>query len=240
MEIYLSLFGLFIATLGGGLLFNILERPVKNSINFFLIFSGAFLLGITILKLIPHVFEIAAKPAIFILLGFLIQLGLESLSKGIEHGHLHLAERSRQFPWTITLGLAIHAFIEGLPLSHAFDMQSGVNNALFFGILIHKIPAAFVLLAVASSYGFSRFQAFSLLAIFALMTPLGTLASKGLLAQPDLHENAYLKGILGVVVGAFLHISTTILFEAQDKHQFTAPQILAVLLGLGISLFALI
>lgn len=235
MSTYLSLLGLFLATLGGGLIFRLVERPVQQSINFFLTFSGAFLLGITILKLIPHVFEMATKPAIFILLGFLIQLGLESLSKGIEHGHLHLAERSRHFPWAITIGLAVHAFIEGLPLSHAFNMQSGVNDALYFGILIHKIPAAFVLLAVVTSYGFSRFQGFSLLAIFALMTPLGALVSKVLLASPNMHGNAYLHGVLGVVVGAFLHISTTILFEAQDKHRFTASQILAVLLGLGIS-----
>ena len=240
MSIYLSLAGLFLATLGGGLIFQLIRRPVQQSINFFLTFSGAFLLGITILKLIPHVFEMATQPAIFILLGFLIQMGLEGLSKGIEHGHLHLAERSPHFPWTITLGLAVHAFIEGLPLSHAFDMQSGVNNALFFGILIHKIPAAFVLLAVITSYGFSRLQGFSILAVFALMTPLGTLVSRGLLSTPDMHETPYLQGILGVVVGAFLHISTTILFEAQDKHQFTRSQVLAILTGLGVSAIALV
>lgn len=240
MNILFSLIGLFVATLLGGLLYRLIARPIPYSINFFLTFSGAFLLGITVLKLLPHVFQMAQQPAIFILMGFLIQLGLESLSKGVEHGHLHLAEGNRQFPWTITIGLAVHAFIEGLPLSHAFNMQTGANTALFFGILIHKIPAAFVLVAVLSSYNFSRFLGWCVLVTFALMTPMGTLFSKYLLTNAAAPDAPILKAIMGIVAGAFLHISTTILFEAQEKHQYTAGQVVAVLLGLGISSFALL
>ena len=239
MNTIFSLIILFVATLLGGGLYRLLARPVAYSISFFLTFSGAFLFGITILKLLPHVFHMGYQPGAFILLGFMIQLGLESLSKGIEHGHMHLAEGNHQFPWTITIGLAVHAFIEGLPLSQAFNMQSGVNTALFFSILIHKIPAAFVLVAVIHSYGFSRFPGFGVLVIFALMTPMGTLFSKYLLAGPVASNAPVLQAVLGIVVGAFLHISTTILFEAQDKHQYTLGQVMAVLLGLAISTLTL-
>ncbi len=240
MSTYLSLISLFLATLTGGLLYRLVKRSVQHSINFFITFSGAFLLGITILKLLPHVFQMSFQPSAFILLGFMIQLGLESLSKGIEHGHLHIAENNRKFPWTITIGLAVHAFIEGLPLSQAFNVQSGLNSALFFGILIHKIPAAFVLVAVISSYGFSRLLGIGVLVVFALMTPLGSLVSEFFLTTNDVHNAPLLKAILGLVVGAFIHISTTILFEAQDKHQYTLSQVVAVLLGLGISSLALL
>ena len=41
---------------------------------------------------------------------------------------------------------------------------------------------------------------------------------------------------LGVVIGIFLHISTTILFESSSDHKFTMRKIVAVLLGIGIAL----
>ena len=203
MEFYLSLLLLFILTLGGSLIFFIIQKPLHTFINFFLTFSGAFLLGITVLKLFPHVFAMTNNPGLYILGGFLLQLLLESLSKGVEHGHLHIPKPGKLFPWSITLGLAIHAFLEGMPLSHAFDMETGINSALYFGIILHKIPAAFVLFAVMVNYGFPRSKALMVLSIFALMTPLGALISEAFLAGPDMHDSNFSRIILGIVVGAF-------------------------------------
>ncbi len=46
----------------------------------------------------------------------------------------------------------------------------------------------------------------------------------------------YFNRIMGVVIGIFLHISTTILFEASADHKFNLRKMIAVLVGIGIAL----
>ena len=46
----------------------------------------------------------------------------------------------------------------------------------------------------------------------------------------------YFNRIMGVVIGIFLHISTTIMFESSSDHKFTVRKMIAVLLGIGIAL----
>jgi hypothetical protein len=48
----------------------------------------------------------------------------------------------------------------------------------------------------------------------------------------------YYGRIMGIVIGIFLHISTTILFESSSDHKFTMRKIVAVVLGMGIALGA--
>src|SRR5690625_2973100 len=95
-------------------------------------FSGAFLLSLTILEILPEVFQVetAIPVGIYILLGVLLQLVLELFSGGAEHGHIHYDKPKREFPWLLFIGLSIHAFLEGLPIAE--------DNHLLWGILIHK------------------------------------------------------------------------------------------------------
>jgi zinc and cadmium transporter len=46
----------------------------------------------------------------------------------------------------------------------------------------------------------------------------------------------YFNRIMGVVIGIFLHISTTILFESSEDHKFNLRKMIAVLIGVGIAL----
>ena len=81
-----------------------------------LAFSGAFLLGILVLEMLPKVYEHATKSTGFwILGGMLFQIMLEFFSKGAEHGHMH--HHKKNFPWMIIISLCIHAFLEGMPLN---------------------------------------------------------------------------------------------------------------------------
>jgi len=58
------------------------------------------------------------------------------------------------------------------------------------------------------------------------MAPLGTLS--GNLVQ---ELSYYHREIMAVVVGIFLHISTTILFETSEAHKFNIQKLLAIALG---------
>ena len=42
-------------------------------------------------------------------------------------------------------------------------------------------------------------------------------------------------GGLALVVGMFLHISTTIIFETNENHRFNLAKLTAILLGVGLS-----
>ena len=46
----------------------------------------------------------------------------------------------------------------------------------------------------------------------------------------------YFNKVMGIVIGIFLHISTTILFESNADHKINKKKMLAVLTGIGIAL----
>lgn len=191
----------------------------------FLAFSGGFLLSITVFELLPHVFEHHSKNiGVYIMLGILLQIFLEFFSKGAEHGHIHLHSETKHFPWILFISLSIHAFMEGFPISE--------ENNLLVAIIIHKVPVAIILSFFFITAGYKRATTLLFLFFFALMTPLGSFIST--------HYNLvhqYEAEITAVVIGIFLHVSTTILFESSKNHKFNLSKMSAVILAVIIAYF---
>lgn len=230
--------------LGGGLAF-LFKTYNQKGLGLVLSFSGSYLLGITVLHLMPGVFS-HPEPSIglWVLVGFFIQLLLEQLSKGVEHGHIHAHQHaSASFAIQVMLGLCLHAFLEGLPLSNYPDFhahhhaESHNHNHLLYGIILHKAPAAFALVILLLLSSFKKKVVIAALIIFASMSPLGA----WLMAQLHFSEQL-LTSLIALVIGSFLHISTTILFEADDTHQHKVSwrKMLVILLGIGIALLTLV
>ena len=69
------------------------------------------------------------------------------------------------------------------------------------------------------------------LCIFALMAPLGAVTSDLLQTNNMLSTSAFYPKIMGIVIGIFLHISTTILFETNEQHRFNRYKFLAIISG---------
>ena len=65
------------------------------------------------------------------------------------------------------------------------------------------------------------------------MVPLGMLVGSSLTNYQDI-----LSGLIGLVIGVFLHISTTILFENNESHTYGRYKLVAILIGLGVALLA--
>ena len=74
------------------------------------------------------------------------------------------------------------------------------------------------------------------------MTPLGYLSSRAISAGEAGDISQYFDKIMAIVIGIFLHISTTILFESgsADHHTFHKRKMIAVLLGVLVSLSSLL
>lgn len=233
------LFGLVLSALLGGALVSLLKFTNKSAvIKFALAFSGGFLLAILFEHLLPELYESGkATIGIWILSGFLIQLILEYFSGGIEHGHVHV-HKGQALPWTLFFSLSIHSIIEGIPLGNHFagldSIHEHVNyESLFWGIVFHQIPVAIALMTLLLSTSISNLKAWAILLLFSIMTPIGLMI--GLFITPgDLGVNYHM--ILGVVIGMFLHISTTIIFETSENHKFNFLKLISIIVGVSLAL----
>lgn len=211
----------------------------QKRINWITTFSGAYLLGITFIHIIPEIFndsahaghshaghahggEGVAMMGFWIFIGFFIQLLLDFFSKGIEHGHVH-----KKIGWTVVIALSVHSFIEAIPIFTDSDHQ---HNQLMFGILLHKIPVSIVLANILKQDPISKSKAFLLISLFVISAPLGILSGANFAFLQSYH-----KEILAIVVGLLLHISTTILFESTSDHHIKIQKLIAILLGFGLS-----
>ena len=235
---YIILF--LVVLLGGGLAFYV-KQSNKKVLQLVLSFSGAYILGISVLHLMPGVFSGGDETiGLWLLLGFFIQIFLEQLSGGVEHGHIHPTHHANSsFAIQVMIGLCVHAFMEGMPLENYEEFHSATHghehdhNHLLYGVLMHKAPAAFVLVMLFRISGFKNAIVIICLLIFASMSPLGAGMTK-VLDSMNLLNADVMKIIVAIVVGSFLHISTTILFEIESpgSHQISFRKLIVIALGI--------
>ena len=230
---YFALFILVVVAAGGVVL--VIQPKNMTFSKLLLSFSGAYLFGLIFLHLLPEIYEDSSWDiGIYILLGFLLQLGLDYISKGIEHGHAH--HHGNKFPLAIFIGLCLHSFFEGMPILNFSDTGDlDMNYSLISGIMIHKIPIAIVLAGLLKQQ-FSTLKSLVFLSIFALTLPLGSLASISI-AEVVSNTAQYEHIVLAIVVGIMLHVSTTILYESDEAHKFNFQKVLSILLGFIIAFF---
>jgi zinc transporter ZupT len=205
-------------------------KPSNKKVRLLLAFSGAYLLSVTILHLLPEVYTTSSdykKVGIFILIGIILQSVLESFSKGAEHGHIHIHADGTKFPTLLFVSLCLHAFSEGLPI------HNGETN-LLWAILVHKVPIAIVLTTFLIQTKYSKKIIYSFLIFFGLMSPLGVLVGNKVAFFTD-----YYTEITALIIGVFLHISTIILFESSENHKFNLQKFTAILLGILLTIFTL-
>ncbi|GAA4272356.1 ZIP family metal transporter [Aquimarina gracilis] len=205
----------------GALIVFIFKPSNQKNLKLLLAFSGAFLLAITIFDLLPEVFEdnlFAKRTGVWIMIGILLQKVLEYFSKGAEHGHIHLDKDTNRISSLLFISLGIHAVLEGFPIHH--------TDGILLGIIIHKIPIAMIMTTFLLNTKIKKSIILITLLVFALMTPLGTFMS-------EYFDDAqlYYKEITALVIGIFLHVSTTILFESNEGHKFNVTKLLVILVA---------
>ena len=230
---------LFFSVIVSGMAVFFFKTTNKFYLKLILSFSGAYLFGITVLQLIPSVYATdTTRVGYFILLGFFIQIILEYFSEGIEHGHIHVHHHHAPvFPLGVIVGLSLHSFLEGMPLADRHhDHDHG--DQLLVGIVLHHLPVAFALVSMLIQSGVKRSTAVFMLIIFAAMAPLGAAFSNFISGDVINNLSAYYDKIMAVVIGIFLHISTTILFESTENHRFNLYKLIVICLGAGLSLIA--
>jgi zinc transporter ZupT len=215
---------LFSVLLGYGIAL-FLKPKSKTNLKLLLAFSGSFLLSLTVIHLLPDVYESHNQNiGLFIMGGILFQIVLEFFSKGAEHGHVHGHETMTHIPWLLFTSLCIHAFLEGFPVSH--------HHSLAIGIAIHHLPIAVILTTFFINSRLNKKAIFAFMITFAVMTPLGTILSNYV---PML--NHYYTEITAGVIGILFHISSTIIFESSEGHKFNVAKVSMIIFGVVLAYF---
>jgi len=226
---------LFLVAFIPGLLIIRLQKPLKIDLKYLLVFAGAFIFSITIVHLLPELLTASSNPqriGLFVLLGFFMQIFLDFLTAGVEHGHVHSHGHHSKFsPIMLMVGLCIHALMDGSILVHPGEHESGEHSTgLLIGIILHKIPAAIALMSVLNISIKSKKALILLLLIFSLASPFGLIFSD-LMNKYNLVSKEGFLILFAIVSGNFLHISTTIYFESSPDHSFHKKKIFISLLG---------
>ena len=225
---------LILSVIVSGLIALSLNNYNRQNLKLLLAFSGAYLLTITVTKLIPEVYRHGSSiEGYYILVGFFIQVLLEYLSKGIEHGHTHEGHKHSLPILSVAAGLYLHSFFEGMPLANS---SADYNRALVTGIAMHNIPVGFAFVIMLLQSGIKRTTALMLLIAFSLMAPLGIgvchlITVSGVVFDTGLWFNR----LMAVVIGIFLHISTTILYEAEENHRFNLYKFISLIVGIALA-----
>ncbi len=195
-------------------------------------FTGAYLLSLTMLHLLPELYHLgganAERTQLFlgtlILAGFFTQVALDFISMGVEHGHSHHLHGA--MPVGVVAGLCLHALVEAMALgdSHShYDV--GSRKLLLLSIVLHNFPVSIALLGMLLQTGMKKGSALAFLGLFAAMAPLGLVISS------HTALGNYSRELMAFVIGIFMHISTTILFESSDVHRFNVAKLAAIVVG---------
>ena len=203
-------FSLFLIAILGGLIIEVLGNKAINYLSLILSFGGAYIIGLLFLHLVPEAFSFDRQIAgAFVLIGFMVQILLEYISKGLEHGHAHSAgdcghhHHTSVFPWIAFASLCIHALLESMPLAegaahsadHVLTMGTRIvehshlhiynakamTSGLFVGLALHKLPVAMVLMGLISTTKSSVFIRWGMICAFGLMPLLGMLLYDGII-----------------------------------------------------------
>ena len=250
MQTFIAFSSLIFSVILGGIIVTYLKQSNKAQvIKLMLAFSGGFLLAIAFLHFIPDLYD---QPTLsigtYILIGFLIQLILEFFSGGIEHGHVHV-HKGQAMPWGLFISLSVHSILEGIPLGnqlsglvlnevnehihhHGHTHHHGDANSLLLGILFHQLPVAIALMTLLVNTKLTKLKSWIVLLLFGMMTPLGVLVGLFMPAE-QIGLNYHM--ILAIVVGMFLHISTTIIFETSENHKFNILKLGAIMIGCALA-----
>ena len=102
-------------------------------------------MGFLFLHLVPEAYSYSSKVnivGIFVLGGFLVQILLEYISMGLEHGHVHIAghckghDHVKALPWAALVSLCVHALLESMPLVEGVGMENHVHK---MGMAIYHV-----------------------------------------------------------------------------------------------------
>jgi zinc transporter ZupT len=143
-----------------------------------LAFGAGFMLAVTVLGVLPEVFDGSATAPLCVLLGYFAV----HLAQHVFTPHFHFGEETHRVSWsaghTALLGLTLHTFFDGVAIASGFMVSGRLGILLFLAVLLHKLPEGVTIASVMVAGGHSRARAVGGAVIIGGATVLGFLLTE--------------------------------------------------------------
>jgi ZIP family zinc transporter/zinc and cadmium transporter len=179
----------------------------QRYLKYFMALGAGFMLATSITEMVPAsvTMEGGNRAGFLVLLGYLIIHFCEH----VVSGHFHFGEETHHDEFvgqhkstTVLLGLAIHAFFDGIAIASGFQVSNWLGWIVFLAIFLHKVPEGFTVSSVMLASGRSAMRA------FASSVVLGAGTLLGVLTMVLIHQ--------GVAIGLPISAGVTIYVAASD------------------------
>lgn len=204
-----------IANIVGSLLAILYRQPSHAFTAATLGFGGGFVLAAALLEMVPESLERGASMPLFVAAGYLLVFLVEQLS----NVHLHqLPEKDGAAPITVSSGIAslvafnTHDFIDGIAMGAGMVSGTRLGVVIFLAVLLHEIPAGFVIASIMRGAGWSG------LAAVLAGASLGVVTLLGIVLPFWLGEisPAVTDALLAVAAGTFIYLGATLLVPLSE------------------------
>lgn len=218
-----------LADLFGGLIL-VHRRWNDRALRYFIALGAGFMMAVAVLDMMPESMRFSPKWApLLVIIGY---CAIHLLEHTIP-AHFHIGEETHTESFihshtgiSVLLGLAAHAFFDGVAIGSGFVISSWLGWLIFTAIILHKIPEGFTVASVMLASGGTRRTA--VLAAFALTA--ATVA--GVLIIDLLPHWVY--GGLPISAGTTIYVAASDLIpEINREHSLR----MALVFFLGIALF---
>jgi ZIP family zinc transporter/zinc and cadmium transporter len=152
----------------------------QRYLKYFMALGAGFMLATSITEMVPASVTMeggnGGRAGFLVLLGYLIIHFCEH----VVSGHFHFGEETHHDEFvaqhksnTVLLGLAIHAFFDGIAIASGFLVSNWLGWIVFLAIFLHKIPEGFTVSSVMLASGRSAMRAFAASIVLGIGTLLG-------------------------------------------------------------------
>lgn len=219
-----------VANLAGSALALLQRQPSRRFTASALGFSGGFILAAALMEMIPASMERGGhEMALYVALGYLVVFFVEQFF----NVHLHsIPDENHPVVIPAAAGIAslvafnVHDFIDGLAMGAGMIAGSNVGILVFVAVLLHELPAGFVIAAIMRGAGWSRWGAFAAGGSIGMITLLGIVLPFWF-QQMNPHIAEIL---LALASGTFVYLGATLLVPLSEAGK-SRPITLLVLLG---------
>ena len=176
--VFASVLGIVAA--GGNLLggyFVVRKEWPRKYLQYFLALGAGYMLAVALLDILPVSVRLGGQGAfLFVLAGFF----LIHLFEHIIAPHFHFGEETHaeeiargNARRAVLLGLAIHAFFDGVAIAAGFLISTWLGAVIFVAVFLHKLPEGFTVASMVLASGQGRASAIRGAAILGGATLLG-------------------------------------------------------------------
>ena len=156
-------------------------RHLRRGLRFIdacLAFGAGFMLAVTVLGVLPEVFDGSTLAPLCVLLGYFAV----HLAQHVFTPHFHFGEETHRVSSsagdTALLGLTLHTFFDGVAIASGFMVSGRLGVLLFLAVLLPKLPEGVTIASVMVAGGRSPRRAIGGAAVIAGATVLGFLLTQ--------------------------------------------------------------